>query len=357
MATYIDLHVLQNVPPSCLNRDDTGAPKTAEYGGVTRHRVSSQAWKHAMRAYFTEHFDPQYLGTRTVHITDTIIEAMLKQDSSLSFEEADEAAQYVVSKSGIKTTKDDPRSTSALLFISQIELDALAKLAVQHMQGSELDKKTVQKALKGAQAIDISLFGRMLADAPDLNVDAACQVQHAISVTPAKIEYDYFTAVDDIKSEDNAGAAMIGTNEFISSTLYRYININVDALTASIGDKNLAIQAVQTAIRAFVLSMPSGRQNTFAANTRPDFVMAQVRNDQPTNLVSAFETPVRADNIMNKAAEELLKLQVSLDELYGTEALYTGVVASKRVSEKTLTLDKRCTFNDLIDQISNTLEQ
>lgn len=357
MATFIDLHVLQNVPPSCLNRDDTGAPKTAEYGGVIRHRVSSQAWKRAMRTYFTEHFDPQYLGTRTVHITDAIIEAMQKQNQSLSFEAADEAAQYVVSKSGIKTTKDDPRSTSALLFISQIELDALAKLALQHMQGSDLDKKTVQKALKGAQAIDISLFGRMLADAPDLNVDAACQVQHAISVTPAKIEYDYFTAVDDIRSEDNAGAAMIGTNEFISSTLYRYITINVDALAASIGDKNLAIQAVQEAVRAFVLSMPTGRQNTFAANTRPDFIMAQVRNDQPTNLVSAFETPVRADNITDKAADELLKLQVSLDELYGTEALYTGVVASKRVSEKTLALDKRCTFNELIDQISNTLEQ
>ena len=38
---YVDFHVLQTVPPSCINRDDTGSPKTAIYGGVTRARVSS----------------------------------------------------------------------------------------------------------------------------------------------------------------------------------------------------------------------------------------------------------------------------------------------------------------------------
>ena len=43
--TIVDVHVLQTVPPSNLNRDDTGSPKSATFGGVRRARVSSQAWK------------------------------------------------------------------------------------------------------------------------------------------------------------------------------------------------------------------------------------------------------------------------------------------------------------------------
>jgi CRISPR system Cascade subunit CasC len=64
---FLDVHALQTVPPSNLNRDDTGAPKTALYGGVPRARVSSQAWKRATRTYFAdEHLlEPSELGVRT----------------------------------------------------------------------------------------------------------------------------------------------------------------------------------------------------------------------------------------------------------------------------------------------------
>ena len=51
---YVDIHVLQTVPPSCVNRDDTGSPKTAVYGGVRRARVSSQAWKRSMTRMVSE---------------------------------------------------------------------------------------------------------------------------------------------------------------------------------------------------------------------------------------------------------------------------------------------------------------
>jgi len=36
MSSFIDFHVLQLVPPSCINRDDTGSPKSARFGGGER---------------------------------------------------------------------------------------------------------------------------------------------------------------------------------------------------------------------------------------------------------------------------------------------------------------------------------
>ena len=46
---YIDIHAIQTLPPSNINRDDAGNPKNAIYGGVRRARVSSQSWKRAIR--------------------------------------------------------------------------------------------------------------------------------------------------------------------------------------------------------------------------------------------------------------------------------------------------------------------
>ena len=69
---YVDLHVVQTVPPSCINRDDTGSPKTAVYGGTTRARVSSQAWKKAMREYFSQLFHEQNIGSRTKKVIEMV---------------------------------------------------------------------------------------------------------------------------------------------------------------------------------------------------------------------------------------------------------------------------------------------
>ena len=73
---YVDFHILQTVPPSCINRDDTGSPKTAVYGGVLRARVSSQAWKHAMRAAFAENAQLD-VGKRTKKAAELVKEQIL----------------------------------------------------------------------------------------------------------------------------------------------------------------------------------------------------------------------------------------------------------------------------------------
>lgn len=290
---YVDFHVLQTVPPSCVNRDDTGSPKTAVYGGVTRARVSSQAWKHAMRKMFRKEFPAKDVGSRTKLVVDMVAReiAALAPDAN-----AKKLAKDVLAAAGVKVKESKDKThmeTGALFFISQGQVSALANLAVAQTDG-KIGKAEAQAALKQTPAMDIALFGRMVADdsTKQLNFDAASQVAHAISTHAVHNEYDYFTAVDDCSTADNAGAAHLGTVEYNSSTLYRYATVDVTELARMLGED--APKVLRGFADAFVRSMPTGKQNTFANRTRPDDVYVAIRRDQPINMAGAFEKPVRA---------------------------------------------------------------
>lgn len=280
---YIDLNVLQTLPPSNVNRDDTGAPKTALYGGVTRSRVSSQSWKRAVRQAFAQ--DAVNIGTRTKQAAQLLADKLTTLDSSLD-QDAVTAKVDAAFKAASIRLKD--RETGALLFVSPGQIDKLAQYLLDH---DDFDKKEIKKVLKGDQSLDLALFGRMVADNPELNVDGAAQVAHAISTHEIVPEYDYYTALDDLQGDDTTGAAMLGTIDFGSATLYRYANVNVTELRHNLGETD-AVQGAVTFIKDFLLSMPTGKQNTFANKTLPSYVMVTLRSDTPVNLVSAFEQPV-----------------------------------------------------------------
>lgn len=364
MSTFVDIHLIQLVPPSCINRDDTGSPKSALFGGVERHRVSSQAWKRAVRNDFNSYLDTSELGERTLQAVKRIAQRIQELNSEFSEEIAEQAGAAILTTAGIsmdKKKKDDETTpkTGYLLFLSRSEIDQLAQLAIESLSDSKPTKKKVREALQGPAAIDVALFGRMLADAPEANVDASCQVEHALSVHKATREFDYYTAVDDNASADNAGAGMIGTQEFVSSALYRYATINVDKLISNVGSKEAAARAIEAFTRSFTLSMPTGKQNTFANRTRPDFLLVEVRDDQPVSLVNAFENPVRNDgNAVRLAAKALSEYAVNGDTQYGTKPVDSfGMVTTTADSEELhKSLDARWTpigFEEIIKRAGN----
>lgn len=316
---YVDFHVVQTVPPSCVNRDDTGRPKTAFYGGANRARVSSQSWKHAMRLMFNELFTSEELGYRTKHVVDLIASEIKKLDSSLDDETVVEKAKNAFELTKKKTKDNDKKKdtkkkadadnkTDVMFFIGAVEANKLAQLAVS----GETDGKLYKQALKETPAVDIALFGRMVADNADLNVDAASQVAHSISTHAVQNEYDYFTAVDDCSPEDSAGAGHLGTTEFNSSTLYRYATVNVAQLKKSIGVS--VAEVIKGFAEAFICSMPTGKQNSYANRTYPDMVYVTIRKDQPVNLVGAFEKPVISNN--GYVEESVKKLQEYAGKVY-----------------------------------------
>jgi CRISPR system Cascade subunit CasC len=234
----------------------------------------------------------------------------------------------VLAAGGIKTAA--PRKSEALpesgylIFFSHRQVSALAELAIHAAHAAGDDNVQFTKADVTARAnrehsVDISLFGRMVAEITDLNVEAAAQVAHALSVHAVSNEYDYFTAVDDHKKADadeDAGAGMIGTVEFNSSTLYRYATVDVDHLQDNLGDAEATRRAVEAFVRAFVSSMPTGKQNTFANRTLPDAVLVVARDSQPINLVGAFEDVVSDQEKGGRIAASIQRLADHAQELH-----------------------------------------
>lgn len=343
---YVDFHVLQTVPPSCVNRDDIGQPKTAVYGGTLRARVSSQAWKHAMRKKFLELYPEEQVGRRTKKVVDLIAGYILEDQPDAK---AVEMAGKVLEAAKLKVKADAKKEgkspeTEALFFISCAQAKALAKIAVSHPD-MKYDSDECKKALQENPAIDIALFGRMAASNPELNTDASAQVAHAISTHAVSNEYDYFTAVDDCAEEDNTGAGHLGTVEYNSSTLYRYATVNVAALGKELhGDTAAAVRAFA---EAFVRSMPTGRQNSFANATLPDMVYVTIRNDQPVNLCGAFEKAVRPEEGGNMEPS-VKALKTYAENLYQDyDSPETAMVVGKGMD----TLAEKMSFHELLDQL------
>lgn len=308
---FLDIHAIQSLPPSNMNRDDTGSPKTAQYGGVRRSRVSSQAWKKAMREYFNTHGDHSNVGIRTKEIVRYVADKIVELDSSISIEDALEKADKVLIAAGIKKKGE----VKALYFMGDSQAKKLAQAAYDNIT----HKKELQKLANEDPAIDIALFGRMVAEDPTLNEDSSSQVAHAISKHPVQTEFDFFTAVDDLAPEDNAGAGMLGTVEFNSSTLYRYANVAIHELSKQLGNKESLENSLSLFIEAFAKSLPTGKVNTFANQTLPQTLIVTVRSDRPVNLVSAFEEPVKSiegyvTKSIDKLAKEFIKVEKFVDK-------------------------------------------
>jgi CRISPR system Cascade subunit CasC len=347
---FLDVHALQTVPPSNLNRDDTGAPKSAVYGGVPRARVSSQAWKRATRTYFKdEHLlDPSELGVRTKKIVDVVADRITALDPSLEREQALRLADETVKAAGLKTEVPKRKAAAAkdgepepapqskyLVFLSTRQLDGLARLAVEGAADitaflKDNDNKGRAKQIADTHhSVDIALFGRMVADDADINVDAAVQVAHALSVHRVDNESDYYTAVDDENTDAETGAGMIGTVDFNSATLYRYAALGVHQLAANLGQglredephTDPVRRAVEAFVHGFVASLPTGKINTFGHHTLPDAVIVKLRTTRPVSFVAAFEDAVRGESggYVREACERLAEYIPDIERAYGDE--------------------------------------
>lgn len=348
MTLFVEYHLIQNFAPSNLNRDDTGAPKDALFGGHRRARVSSQCQKRGERDWLksSDLLDKSDFGFRTRHLDRLLLTELHKAglvDTSIFNEVVKLSLKSKVKKDDDGADGDadteDAKLLSYLLFVSMPELSAMRELIANHhpmfaslatkkkIKATDIDKtfKTgLKECLSRSRAIDIALFGRMLADMPEVNQDAACQVAHAISTHRVEREFDYFTAVDDASGPEETGAGMIGQVEFNSATFCRYAVVDACKLLKNLqGDQDLALAALEAFTQAKVRAVPAGKQNTFAAHNMPAFVGVCLRHAAPLNLANAFEKPVAAGR------DQALSSQ-SVAELAKHEALLSGVYADPR---------------------------
>lgn len=382
---FVELHILQNFAPSNLNRDDTNAPKDCEFGSYRRARISSQCFKRAIRTAFSSGglLPGEDLAIRTKRVVGALADRLTA--AGRPRDEAEQVAEAAILALGLKLDGED---TQYLLFLGDRELadmaaaclrywdelraaapvEAAGKTAKQTKQAGKASvnpevRNALRSTLDGGKATDLALFGRMLADLPAKNIDAASQVAHAISTNRVSTEFDFFTAVDDLKEHagdrDDLGAGMLGTVEFNSACFYRYINVDTNQLLTNLGgDSGLARNGIEALIRASITAIPTGKQNSMAAHNLPSLVFAVVRDGGLENLANAFIQPVepsRDGDLMVNSIKRLGEHFESLRGMYGENGLQGSWVATTHTDLVGSLADQPVTVDELVRSVADAV--
>lgn len=322
MTQFVQFHLLTSYGPSNPNRDDQGRPKQAMLGGAPRLRMSSQSLKRAIRqsAFFALDL-ADHTGTRTKRLHEKLIEGMVARghDAKAAANAADVVAVIFGKLDAPK--KDGGKLATTLAFISPQEWALAMELAEKIVMGEEFPKDKDLKKLvlrKADGAVDIAMFGRMLADDADFNREAAVQVAHAITTHMAQAEEDWYSAVDDLNKAEDTGAGHLGEHAFGSGIFYQYVCVNCDLLIANLGgDKDLAIKGIEALSRALAQATPRGKQNSHAHHPRAYYIRAESGAMAPRDLSGAFFAPIEAQPWLETSVAALEKTRADLDIAYG----------------------------------------
>lgn len=352
----LEIHILQSFPPANLNRDENGMPKSTVFGGRPRARISSQCQKRAVRLFYQENagIDETHFAQRSRTWLPELKALLVK--AGIAEEKAAIAAKLAF-KEGLKLELDEKKPEkpkTIIIFLGKTELAAISDILIKNWSAIEpglAEKepklpakepnipKAIEKALvESGKPGDVALFGRMMASLPTVNVDAAVQMAHAISVNTLQQEFDFFTAVDDLGASDDQGADHIGETGYNSSTYYRFTTLDTEQLKQNLGTDDHTAEIAQAFAEAFIQAIPTGHQNGFAAHSLPAAVMAVVRKGQPVSLVDAFENPVAPKgnkSLLENAVAKLDEHWAELSKMYGEKpVVFKGIVTRTQLAQQ-----------------------
>ena len=381
---YINVSLVKSYAPSNVNRDDTGSPKTAIFGGSNRGRVSSQCIKRSVRTseVFQEYFDQNFLGLRTKNFPKLLLDELVSLGISEteSMELASVIPSLLVKPKNDKTKKDEsdkkekgetkeenPLETKQLIFITRQHAKNMAislnnivqEIGVRKLidtlkstsKDTSKDKKQIIKRVADesiAPSPDIALFGSMTTSDLFKNVEAASSFAHSISTHVVEEDFDYFTAMDDFSEEPGAGH--LADRSFNSATAYQWIGLSVDQLFKNLQDDEMAIKTIESFIKSLVLSNPSGMQHGFASPTLPDFCLVEITGaNQALSCVNAFETPIksRSNGYIKASVDTLIEYSQNLRETY-------DIPSDKTLVLSTFDIDGKC--KNLSELISGVID-
>jgi CRISPR system Cascade subunit CasC len=341
----IEVHMLKNYAPANLNRDDTGSPKSCIFGGVARGRISSQCIKRNIRRSKLFVDECGEFGIRTRKLPQLVAEELRKRGLS---EDWIEAAVKKVTGFGNKDGKEnEDEITAQIMFITPEEVKIAADCVNEAIKESKSIKEFEKIKAKEIQAkmskagirpmtLDIALFGRMVTSDAFRDVEASLQMAHAISTNRLEREFDYYTAVDDLVSnegEEDSGAGMIGDTEFNSNCYYMYYNLDLNQLLENLNGldnaEEIAKRAAKAFLRAFAYTNPSGKQNSFAAHQPPSVIFVEFKKDKiPVSYANAFLTPAKPSGGKDLVCDSIEKLVLQFNNV---QDCFNDIEVKKRI--------------------------
>jgi CRISPR system Cascade subunit CasC len=399
---FVQIHMLQSAPPGNLNRDDSGQPKKCLFGGVTRGRISSQCLKRNMRLspLFQEAFGER-LAKRTKYlprlVADAVIQAGVIPEKEIDGIKTGIAAQFRkeakaeaegddadAGDNGASATDVTPqlvffppafavKIAELLADMRKSQPEAYKKFIGEKEKRSKEEDKAADEAIQAFRAaalkareslsVDVGLFGRMTTSDIVVDVEAACQVAHAISTHETLIESDYFTAMDDMQQSfitsqaQGGGAAFLGEDAYFNSAVYyKYLNIDTDALMKTVGDADKVRHAVGVMVQAAALATPTGKQNSFAAHSVPELVLVEVsKRKQPISYANAFLEPVQGDDLMLESARALGQYCGSIAAAYAAPDTQRFMLAVGKAASVPMDAEKSSTLADLASRVEKAV--
>ncbi|MFI0818241.1 type I-E CRISPR-associated protein Cas7/Cse4/CasC [Streptomyces sp. NPDC021098] len=338
---HVTITTLHELPPSNVNRDDTGAPKMTVFGGQSRISPSSQSQKRPVRLQLQDVFDDPALRTR--RMPELIGERLVKEHGWEDAWTATRAGLLVILAAGFKGLKASTTGkgantkytgeTNTALFLVGDAPALLAAIAARHSgvlqaatdkdltaaakkaddDGDPAEAKGVISTIAAADRDEIrrivnrsnkviSLFGRMLADDPGSRVDGAVQVAFGLGTHAADEQEDYYTAVDDITAQrqDQPGAGFLDVSLHTAGVVRRWASVDLNELASNLAKPGVevadpyetALELTAAFLRTFALTLPRAKRRTHAAEVGPDLVHVSMRTDQPVDYAGAWSKPV-----------------------------------------------------------------
>ena len=378
IITLVEIHMLQNHAPCNLNRDDTGSPKDCMFGGIRRSRISSQSIKRSIRRspLFVEEMKAIPLAYRTRQLPIMVKERLIKDgiDKKMA-----EMAALKLTGFGNADGKEREKEmdTAQIMFITEQDVDAAVKVMKEAIKEAgtpeklkEIKADVLESKMKYRRPItpDMALFGRMITSDAFDDVEASMQVAHAISVNKMDHEFDYFTAVDDMKPSSDPGAGMIGDVEFNSSCYYKYFSLDFDSLVRTLAGpepdekakkeaREIAAITLRAFLKAAIFTTPSGKQNTFAAHQLPDAILVEVRpKKMPVSYANAFVKPIKPKgekDLVEASVEQMTAHADMLNKKFNLESSLrlwfttgkTGIEGAQACKD----------INELVDNLTSSL--